>query len=95
MIDREALADLDAAEYARLRADIIAAESTGLKPELLDPLLSPYLHAAGVAAAWGYAAAFVGVTIIGIAGLFLAIRGHVSRGRASSSPDAQPAGSAR
>jgi Major Facilitator Superfamily len=88
IIDRGPLADLDAAEYARLRNDIIAAESTGLKPKLFDPLLSPYLRAAGVAAAWGYAAAFVGVTIIGIAGLFVALRGRVSRGRPSSSPDA-------
>ena len=88
IIDRGPLADLDAAEYARLRNDIIAAESTGLKPKLFDPLLSPYLHAAGVAAAWGYAAAFVGVTMIGIGGLFLALRGRVSPGRASSSRDA-------
>jgi hypothetical protein len=53
-----------------------------------DPLLSPYLHAAGVAAAWGYAAAFVGVTIIGTAGLFLALHGRVSRSRPSSTPNA-------
>jgi hypothetical protein len=46
------LADLDAAQYARLRDDLVAAESTGLEPKLFDPLLSPYLEAAGIAAAW-------------------------------------------
>ena len=59
---------------AALRDDLFAAESTGLKPRDFDPLLSPYLEAAGEAAAWGYAAAFIGVTIIGVAGLILALR---------------------
>jgi MFS family permease len=31
---------------------LVADESTGLKPKLFDPLLSPYLDAAGTAAAW-------------------------------------------
>ena len=41
IIDRGPLADLTTAEYERLRADLLAAESTGLKPKLFDPLLSP------------------------------------------------------
>lgn len=69
--------------WALLGVAVAAAEA-----QAFDPLLSPYLHAAGVAAAWGYAAAFVGVTIIGIAGLFLALRGRVSPSRPSSTPDA-------
>jgi hypothetical protein len=73
IIHRGPLADLDAAQYARLRDDLVAAESTGLKPKLFDPLLSPYLDAAGTAAAWGYAAAFLGVTLLGIAGMILAV----------------------
>jgi hypothetical protein len=73
IIDRGPLADLTDAEYARLRADIVAAETTGLKPKLFDPLLSPYLLAARTAAAWGYAAAFIGVTLLGIAGVVLAL----------------------
>jgi hypothetical protein len=40
IIDRGPLADLDAAQYARLRDDLVAAESTGLKPRLFDPLLA-------------------------------------------------------
>jgi hypothetical protein len=40
------------------------------------PLL---LRAAGLAAAWGYATAFLGVAIIGIAGLFLTFHSRVSR----------------
>jgi hypothetical protein len=51
------------------------------KPKLFDPLLSPYLRAAGLAAAWGYAVAFLGVTVIGIAGLFLTLQSRVSRDR--------------
>jgi EmrB/QacA subfamily drug resistance transporter len=74
IIARGPLAELDPAESARLRDDLFAAESTGLKPRDFDPLLSPYLEAAGEAAAWGYAAAFIGVTIIGVAGLILALR---------------------
>jgi len=46
IINNGPLADLTNDEYVRLRVDIIAAESTGLKPKLFDPFLSPYLHAA-------------------------------------------------
>ncbi len=88
IINRGPLADLDEAQYERLRADIIAAESTGLKPKLLDPLLSPYLDAAGTAAAWGYAAAFLCVTLLGILGSVLAWRaGPVRNRRSAHSPD--------
>ena len=74
IIDRGPLADLNPAQYARLREDIIAAESTGLKPKLFDPLLSPYLNAAFTASAWGYAVAFLGVLLLGVAGCILAAR---------------------
>jgi hypothetical protein len=47
----------------------------------LPPLL---LRAAGLAAARGYAAAFLGVAIIGIAALFLTLQSRVSRGRRTS-----------
>lgn len=72
IIDRGPLPDLTDAEYGRLRTEIVAAESTGLKPHLFDPLLSPYLLAARSASAWGYAAAFLSVTLLGIAGVILA-----------------------
>jgi len=81
IIDRGPLADLDAAQYARLRDDLVAAESTGLKPKLFDPLLSPYLKAAGIAAAWGYAVAFLGVTVLGVAGVILAFTISRSKNR--------------
>lgn len=74
IVDRGPLPALDLAQYERLRDDLFAAETTGLRPRLFDPQLSPYLDAAGEAAAWGYAAAFLGVTLIGIAGLVLALR---------------------
>jgi hypothetical protein len=79
IINRGPLADLSQDEYARLRADIIAAESIGLKPKVFDPLVSPYLHAAGTAAAWGYAAAFAGITLLGIGGSALAWRTGTTR----------------
>jgi hypothetical protein len=63
----------------RVRANIVATESTGLKSKLSmhpPPLL---LRAAGLAAAWGYTAAFLGVAVIGIAGLFLTFQSSVSR----------------
>jgi hypothetical protein len=44
------LADLGTADYDGLRADLIAAESIGVKPKLFDPLLSP-LRGTGTAAA--------------------------------------------
>ena len=74
IIDRGPLADLNPDQVERLRSDLNAAESTGLKPSHFDPVLRPYLEAAGTAAAWGYAAAFVGVTLIGVAGVVLALR---------------------
>jgi EmrB/QacA subfamily drug resistance transporter len=83
IIDRGPLADLTADQYARLRADIIAAESTGLKPKLFDPLLSPYLDAAFSASAWGYAVTFLAVTLIGIGGSVLAWRTGRARARSS------------
>jgi hypothetical protein len=88
IINRGPLADLDQAQYERLRADLIAAESTGLKPKLFDPLLSPYLDAPGTAAAWGYAAAFLCVTLLGIFGSVLAWRaGPVPDRRSAQSID--------
>ena len=86
IIDRGPLADLTDAEYARLRADIVAAETTGLKPKLFDPLLSPYLLAARTAAAWGYAAAFIGVTLLGIAGVVLALTASRFKNKDVSEP---------
>jgi EmrB/QacA subfamily drug resistance transporter len=73
IIDRGPLADLTTAQYERLRTDIVAAESTGLKPHLFDPLLSPYLESARVAASWGYAAAFLTVALLGIAGVIVTL----------------------
>jgi EmrB/QacA subfamily drug resistance transporter len=89
IINRGPLADLTPDEYAQLRTDIIAAESTGLKPKLFDPLLSPYLNAAFAASAWGYAAAFLAVTLIGIGGSVLAWRAGTARA-ASPQPTTEP-----
>jgi hypothetical protein len=40
---------------------------------------SPQLEAAGTAAAWGDAAAFLGVTLLGVAGVILAVTSSRSR----------------
>jgi EmrB/QacA subfamily drug resistance transporter len=79
IINSGPLADLTQDEYARLKADIIAAESTGLKPKLFDPFLSPYLRSAFIASAWGYAVAFLAVSLLGIVGCVLAWRAGRSR----------------
>ena len=55
-----------------------------MKPKLFDPLLSPYPDAAGIAAAWGYAAAFLGVTLLGVAGVILAVTSSRSKNKAVS-----------
>jgi MFS family permease len=63
---------------------LVADESTGLKPRLFDPLLSTYLDAAGTATAWGYAAAFLGVMLLGIAGVILAVTSSRSKNKVVS-----------
>jgi hypothetical protein len=93
IINSGPLADLTQDEYARLKADIIAAESTCLKPKLFDPFLSPYLRSAFIASSWGYAAAFLAVSLLGIVGCVLAWRAGRSRtevpSRAESSVDTE------
>jgi hypothetical protein len=42
---------------------------------------APQLEAAGTAAAWGDAAAFIGVTLLGVAGVILAITSSRSRSK--------------
>jgi hypothetical protein len=62
-------------------ATILSRRHTGSIPKLFDPLLSPYLDAARTASAWGYAAAFLGVTVLGIAGVILAFTISRSKNR--------------
>jgi EmrB/QacA subfamily drug resistance transporter len=68
-IDRGPLADLTAAQYAKLRDDIVAAEQTGLDPHQFDPQFAAYLTTARDAASVGYAVAFLAVTVIAVVGL--------------------------
>ncbi len=67
-IDSGPLADLTPGEAAQLKADILAAEQTGLRPSHFDPGLREYLFTARGASADGYSAAFIAVAVIGAAG---------------------------
>jgi hypothetical protein len=86
IIDHGPLADLNAAQYERLRADILAAESTGLKPKLFDPLLSPYLEAARTAAAWDTPLRFLASLCSGIAGVLLVLTNSRLKNRGVPEP---------
>ena len=88
LVDRGPLPDLNEGQYEQLRADLIAAESTGLDPRHFDPMLVPYLHPARTAAATGYAAAFLGVTVLAVLGCVLALRMK----RYSTAPDNRSGG---
>ena len=91
IVNRGPLPSLDAGERERLRADLIAAESTGLDVQHFDPVLKPYLFAAREASATGYATAFVGVTVLGILGCVLASR--MKRGPIAAGPEHGDVGS--
>lgn len=67
-VDRSALPDLTDAQYAQAKADIVAAEQTGLHPGLIDDWLRAYLRIYRESAADGYAAAFAAVALIAAAG---------------------------
>jgi MFS family permease len=68
-VDLGPLPDLTASQYQTLRADIEAAEQTGLNPHQFDPALADYLIPARQAAAMGYASAFLAMTVIAVLGL--------------------------
>ena len=67
-IDRGPLANLTDAQYERLRAGLIAAEQTGLRPENFDRNLKEYLRPARAASEHGYSVAFIAVALIGAIG---------------------------
>ncbi|MGE0028204.1 MAG: MFS transporter [Thermoleophilia bacterium] len=67
-IDDSPLADPTSAQYERLKAEIIAAEQTGLHPSHFDPQLKEYLRPARDAAAHGYSVTFIAVAVIGAIG---------------------------
>lgn len=67
-IDSGPLPDLTDAQYERLRAGLIAAEQTGLRPSHFDQQLLEYLYPARAAAEAGYSSAFIAVAVIGAIG---------------------------
>jgi MFS family permease len=67
-IDAGPLPDLNGAQYERLKAGIIAAEQTGLRPAHFDQQLREYLRPARAAAENGYSKAFLAVAVIGLIG---------------------------
>jgi hypothetical protein len=82
LIDAGPLKDLTAAQYEQLRNALQAAEQTGLSPRHFNQSLVAYLEPAYRAADRGYAAAFVAVAIIALAGM--AVTASLVRRPASS-----------
>jgi len=67
---------------------VLCSPAEAIRSKLFDPLLSPYLDAASTAAAWGYAAAFLCVTLLGIFGSLIAWGvGPVPKRRSAQSID--------
>lgn len=73
-IEASPLADLTDAQAEQLKADIIAAENTGLNPATFDPALNEYLRFALDASIWGMSIAFLSVTVIAAVGVLVAWR---------------------
>jgi len=71
LIDTGPLKDLTTRQYEQLRDALQAAEQTGLSPHHFSQSFIPYLEPAYRASDRGYAAAFVAVTIIALAGMVL------------------------
>jgi EmrB/QacA subfamily drug resistance transporter len=67
-VDRSSLPDLDEQSGDALRRLLQAAESTGLRPDHLDPDVLGYVELAGQAAARGYAVVFLTVAALAVAG---------------------------
>ncbi len=74
IIDSSPLADLTPSQAARLRDDIIAAESSGLDPNHFDPTLAKYLVSTLDASIWGMSIAFLAVTALSLLALVLVAR---------------------
>jgi MFS family permease len=69
LVDAGPLQDLTDRQAEALRAGILAAESTGLRPEHFDPSLVAYLFPAEAASEHGYAIAFLAVSVVAAIGL--------------------------
>jgi hypothetical protein len=68
-VDASPLADLTTAQYGSLKASLLAAEQTGLKPSAFDPSLVDYLRLTRDAARFGYVVAFLAMAAIALVGL--------------------------
>jgi hypothetical protein len=71
LINTGPLKDLTTRQYEQLRAALQAAEQTGLSPHHFSQSFAPYLEPAYRASDRGYAAAFIAVAIIALAGMGL------------------------
>ena len=74
LVDAGPLQDLTDRQAETLRAGILAAESTGLRPEHFDPSLVAYLFPAEAASEHGYAVAFLAVSVVAAIGLVAVAR---------------------
>jgi MFS family permease len=67
------LPHLSAAQAQRFKDAIMAAESTGLRPQSFDSALARYLGPARAASADGYSAAFAAMSVLALVALVLMI----------------------
>ncbi len=74
LINTGPLKDLTTRQYSQLRDALQAAEQTGLSPHHFSQSFLPYLEPAYRASDRGYAAAFVAVAIIALAGMGITAR---------------------
>ncbi len=56
------------------KADIVAAEQTGLRPSSFDPHFVSYLRSVRDASNWGFSAAFLATSILAILGMIIVWR---------------------
>jgi hypothetical protein len=69
LVDAGPLRELTPQQSEALRAGLLEAESTGLKPSHFDPALVDYLFPAEAASQHGYAVAFLAVSLVAAVGL--------------------------
>jgi EmrB/QacA subfamily drug resistance transporter len=73
-IDRSSLPNLTLHQYQQLKNAIVAAESTGLRPDSVSRVLLPYLMPARSASEDGYSVAFIAVSVLCLLALILMIQ---------------------
>ena len=91
IVDASNLPDLTTRTGGALRAALLSAEQTGLRPEHFDRTVVQYLDATAAASEYGYALAFLVVTVMAVVGL-VAMAALVRRADIPGAPMDEPTG---